>query len=1064
MNYFYDRALRQFVDASGSLRPLRSLRFMRDEDREMAINIQDNGVAWTSTGTTELTFGIKAAPGETSTTLAIIEPENFSEASDIYTGTIELNGESLSDLLGSDFSLKLFSQIVIIDDSGTHKSDIIPVIMGNDIIRGNEGDPTSMPDPNQYVLDRITNSSVNTAIATNPSATRTAAGLVIGTDVAAQGDTRIEPQVKSSSFTAANGETYHVVASATVTDPSPVEGKGYTVFVRNGTATAGGTAHATAGTVIIRTFHAGSWANNVYQDKATTDASYDPAGSADAAEATAAADATAKVNKLASEVPNLINWQPNFIAANAAVRPARVLALTDSLGTQIQAPPNAAITGIIGCGRIAGATGVTDNVTDANWIAPYHTIAIGGTVAYHAGTPGSATIVPIAVDRLMLLYIAEPGAGTFDLQTSTNSGSTWTTVATINAANATQVGMAPVYNLGTSNNPSYISRITNVTGGPVKIIGGPGLYNSTGTGVIWCANLARTGGLDLVNFSGVPDAIFTPIWTAVAPDLVISCYADAPYDWQDEKLALTNVVTNGTNTITFAAYPPRAYADGKAALPFPNVGDSITGANIPAGTRIASHTQNSTTATLTQAATGSGTSTASIRGAWVDFYARCKAAYANTDFVQLSMNPASATALSGHPIWTDGASYSIGNRVVMLNANASSNGPNGVFVALTNHTASSTNKPNTGASWATAWVQDIVDPAAAAAGALSCLEQATAQRAWAERTGETFLNGFAPFRGWVEGYQKGLLEGDLIHPTTLGHSYKNLTLWSSLNISHMFLGGFGGSGLHPLSMPFLNNPTSSNAVVRAANLILLAGSQGGLSFADRNAPTDGAGNITIYNADRLLYLGNAIRTGGVSGWRGIHPQNNGDSFGGMGSMFFRAHFGGMRVEHRQVSADTSFLATDCVIEVTANSPVITLADSKALNSSLSNFTNLEAGAKGGLVIVSNSGSGVPTIQGIGIARSSGATTNGSTTITFASNGASPNVGDYVYGTGIPVDTRIVSTSQTLAVISNAATATNTGLTFTFREAIVGGASLSLLPGGSVILQSTGSGYIKLADS
>ena len=122
----------------------------------------------------------------------------------------------------------------------------------------------------------ITNSSVNTAIATNPSATRTAAGLVIGTDVAAQGDTRIEPQVKSSSFTASNGETYHVVASATVTDPSPVEGKGFSVLVRNGTATVGGTAYSTAGTIIVRTFHSGGWSNYSYQQASA----FDPAGSA----------------------------------------------------------------------------------------------------------------------------------------------------------------------------------------------------------------------------------------------------------------------------------------------------------------------------------------------------------------------------------------------------------------------------------------------------------------------------------------------------------------------------------------------------------------------------------------------------------------------------------------------------------------------------------------------------------------------------------------------------------------------------------------------------------------
>lgn len=98
---------------------------------------------------------------------------------------------------------------------------------------------------------------------------RSVLGVVIGTDVASQNDTRIEPQVKNASFTAANGETYNVVASATVTDPSPVEGKGFAVFVRNGTATVGAVAYATAGTIILRTYHSGTWGSKVYQDMAS---------------------------------------------------------------------------------------------------------------------------------------------------------------------------------------------------------------------------------------------------------------------------------------------------------------------------------------------------------------------------------------------------------------------------------------------------------------------------------------------------------------------------------------------------------------------------------------------------------------------------------------------------------------------------------------------------------------------------------------------------------------------------------------------------------------------------
>jgi hypothetical protein len=69
------------------------------------------------------------------------------------------------------------------------------------------------------------------------------------------------PVVVSGNTTAENGQTYVNVASATYTDPTPAEGKGYTVIVRNGTATVGGTAYAVAGTIVNRIFHSGGWAN-----------------------------------------------------------------------------------------------------------------------------------------------------------------------------------------------------------------------------------------------------------------------------------------------------------------------------------------------------------------------------------------------------------------------------------------------------------------------------------------------------------------------------------------------------------------------------------------------------------------------------------------------------------------------------------------------------------------------------------------------------------------------------------------------------------------------------------
>jgi hypothetical protein len=74
--------------------------------------------------------------------------------------------------------------------------------------------------------------------------------------------------VVSSNLTAVNDTNYTVVANATFTDPSPTEGKGYVVYVRNGTATIGGTGYA-VGSLVFRVFHSGAWSSREYKSNLT---------------------------------------------------------------------------------------------------------------------------------------------------------------------------------------------------------------------------------------------------------------------------------------------------------------------------------------------------------------------------------------------------------------------------------------------------------------------------------------------------------------------------------------------------------------------------------------------------------------------------------------------------------------------------------------------------------------------------------------------------------------------------------------------------------------------------
>ena len=73
------------------------------------------------------------------------------------------------------------------------------------------------------------------------------------------------PIVVNSNITAQNDRVYHVFANATFTDPTPVEGRGYVVFLANGTVTLGGQPN-THQSIYYRLYHSGSWLNFRYDN------------------------------------------------------------------------------------------------------------------------------------------------------------------------------------------------------------------------------------------------------------------------------------------------------------------------------------------------------------------------------------------------------------------------------------------------------------------------------------------------------------------------------------------------------------------------------------------------------------------------------------------------------------------------------------------------------------------------------------------------------------------------------------------------------------------------------
>jgi hypothetical protein len=67
---------------------------------------------------------------------------------------------------------------------------------------------------------------------------------------------------KTGDFTAENHRSYTATASLTVTDPTPVDGVGFSVLVASGTATIGGTGYG-AGVLVLSIYKSGSWVRGV---------------------------------------------------------------------------------------------------------------------------------------------------------------------------------------------------------------------------------------------------------------------------------------------------------------------------------------------------------------------------------------------------------------------------------------------------------------------------------------------------------------------------------------------------------------------------------------------------------------------------------------------------------------------------------------------------------------------------------------------------------------------------------------------------------------------------------
>lgn len=187
-------------------------------------------------------------------------------------------------------------------------------------------------------------------------------------------------------------------------------------------------------------------------------------------------------------------------------------------------------------GNLAASTTYSVILIDANTYKLARTLALA-----KAGT---------AID------LSDSGSGT---QTSVSYGS-----LNVDTANASTIGAAMIASIPTNNYPFCRLRITNVATANVTVIT-TGIYYTNGGGVVWMP-VCSFAGTDVSQAIQTPLAVFTPIWTALAPDFVISAWADPASDWETGGAwrtfyANAKAAKNATDFIQFS---PNVSRDGEA--------------------------------------------------------------------------------------------------------------------------------------------------------------------------------------------------------------------------------------------------------------------------------------------------------------------------------------------------------------------------------------------------------------------------------------------------------------------------------------------------------------------
>lgn len=208
-------------------------------------------------------------------------------------------------------------------------------------------------------------------------------------------------------------------------------------------------------------------------------------------------------------------------------------------------------------GPFPGLTGDASLITGAFAIWPngqYWDIGPSGTIKW-------ASTNAITLAMVKIYYIAESGAGSFAIETSTDDINWTQQGATVSAANGSQIGAVATR----SFTEAKVWMRVRSTSGRIKIIGA---YTGYATSVAGYDGMSiQAGGISPTQFCTTPSTIYTPILADLDPAMMTFHFDDtrAEYETNWTNMLAIARAGNPSRSVLFIANGPRQ-SDGDATM------------------------------------------------------------------------------------------------------------------------------------------------------------------------------------------------------------------------------------------------------------------------------------------------------------------------------------------------------------------------------------------------------------------------------------------------------------------------------------------------------------------